>query len=223
MKKNLILVAAAAMMLASCGTSALGTVGTAVLSNVLNGGQQTTQTAEASQTQTSTGGGLLGAILGSVISGGTLTQQSLVGNWTYYQPGCAFSSDNLLAKAGGEVAANEIRTKLQPTLQKVGIKSSNTSISFKEDGTFAAKIGGKSWSGNYTFDPETSKITMQGLLLNMNCYAKKNSNGISLLFESSKLLTLLQTMSALSGSTSLQTIGELSKSYDGLRLGFDFK
>lgn len=223
MKKNLILVAAAAMMLASCGTSALGTVGTAVLSNVLNGGQQTTQTAEASQTQTSTGGGLLGAILGSVISGGTLTQQALVGNWTYYQPGCAFSSDNLLAKAGGEVAANEIRTKLQPTLQKVGIKSSNTSISFKEDGTFAAKIGGKSWSGNYTFDPETSKITMQGLLLNMNCYAKKNTNGISLLFESSKLLTLLQTMSALSGNTSLQTIGELSKSYDGLRLGFDFK
>ena len=37
----------------------------------------------------------------------------------------------------------------------------------------------------------------------------------------SKLLTLLQTMSAMSGNQTLQTIGTLSKSYDGLRIGFD--
>ena len=94
---------------------------------------------------------------------------------------------------------------------------------FKEDGTFSAKIAGKSWSGTYTFNESTSQINMKGLLLNMNCYAKKNANGIGLLFESSKLLTLLQTMAALSGNSSLQTVGEISKSYDGLRLGFDFR
>jgi len=222
MKKNLILVAAAAMMVASCGTSALTTVGTAVLNDVLTGGQ-TTQTTQTTQTQTSNSGGLLGAILNSVITGGTMTQQSLVGTWSYSQPSCAFSSDNLLAKAGGEIAANEIRAKLQPTFQKIGVKSSNTSVTFKEDGTFTAKIAGKSWSGKYTFDEKTSKVTMQGLLLNMNCYAKKNADGIALLFESSKLLTLLQAMSAISGNSTLQTIGEMAKSYDGLRMGFDFK
>jgi len=66
-------------------------------------------------------------------------------------------------------------------------------------------------------------VTMQGMLLTINCYAKRNANGIALLFESSKLLTLLQTVSALSGNGTLQTVGEISKSYDGLRLGFDFK
>ena len=86
-----------------------------------------------------------------------------------------------------------------------------------------AKVAGKNWSGKYTFDEAQSKITMSGILINVNCYAKRNVDGIGLLFESSKLLSLLQTMSALSGNQTLQTIGELSKSYDGLRMGFDMK
>ena len=61
------------------------------------------------------------------------------------------------------------------------------------------------------------------MILNINCYAKRELNGISILFESKKLLTLIQTMSALSGNANLQTIGELSKNYDGVRLGFDMK
>ena len=57
----------------------------------------------------------------------------------------------------------------------------------------------------------------------MNCYAKKEANGISILFEAKKLLTVLQTISAMSGSKDLQTIGDLSKNYDGIRIGFDLK
>jgi hypothetical protein len=55
----------------------------------------------------------------------------------------------------------------------------------------------------------------------VNCYAKKETGGISILFEGKKLLTLLQTMSAFSGNKDLQTISELSKKYDGVRIGFD--
>jgi hypothetical protein len=57
----------------------------------------------------------------------------------------------------------------------------------------------------------------------MNCYAKKELNGISILFEANKLLTILQTMSALSGNKDMQTIGDLSKNYDGVRIGFDMR
>jgi hypothetical protein len=32
---------------------------------------------------------------------------------------------------------------------------------------------------------------------------------------------VLQTMSAMSGNKDLQTIGDLSKKYDGVRVGFD--
>ena len=65
-------------------------------------------------------------------------------------------------------------------------------------------------------------MTMQGMLLTINCYAKRNANGIGLLFEGKKLLSMLQTLASLSGNANLEAIGEVSKSYDGVRLGFDF-
>lgn len=178
----------------------------------------------------------LGSILGTIGSGGTianvfssvigmdkLTAQGLIGTWNYSGPGCAFTSENLLAKAGGEVAATKIEQELQPYFDKVGLSASNTRVTFNSDNTFSATIAGKSFSGQYTFDETTAKVTLKGMLLTINCYAKREYGGISLLFESKKLLTILQTMAALSGNTTYQKVGELSKNYDGVRLGFDMK
>ena len=177
-----------------------------------------------------------GQVLGTIGSGGTIanafssvigldkvTQQGLIGTWTYKGPGCAFTSENLLAKAGGEVAAGQIEEKLQPYYEQVNISASNTVITFTEDGKFSSKIAGTPFSGTYTFDQSTQQIKLKGLLFTVNCYAKKEVGGISILFEAKKLLTVLQTMSALSGNANLQTIGDLSKNYDGVRVGFDMK
>lgn len=222
-KKSLLLsVALGATMLAGCGSqnSTLSQIGTQVLTDVLMGATGTTTDGSAA----SQAGGALGNILSSVLGGNTKpTLQQIIGSWKYSQPGCAFTSDKLLAQAGGEVVAAEIKSKLQPTYQKLGVKQGNTSLVLKEDKTFSASFAGKSFSGTYTFDEGSSKITLQGMLLTINGYMKRNSDGVALLFESSKLLTLLQTVSALSGSTSVQAVGEISKSYDGLRLGFDFR
>jgi hypothetical protein len=152
-----------------------------------------------------------------------LTQRGLIGSWNYSGPGCAFTSENLLAKAGGEVAATKIEQEMQPYYDKLGLSSSNTRITFNEDQTFSAVIAGKSLSGKYTFDEANAKITMQTLLFSFNCYAKREYGGISLLFESKKLLTVLQTVALMSGNDTAQKIGELSKNYDGVRLGFDMK
>lgn len=168
------------------------------------------------------GTGVVNAIT-SVIGLDKVKAQDLISTWKYSGPGCAFTSQNLLAKAGGEVAAVQIEEKLQPYYQQVGLSASNTYITFNENGTFSSKIAGTPFSGNYTFDEATQKITLKGLLLSINCYAKKEVNGISVLFEAKKLLTVLQTMSAMSGSKDLQTIGDLSKNYDGVRVGFDMK
>lgn len=200
------------MMAVSCGTgftttgaggSSAGSVLGDVLSGVINGGA-------------------IDAIA-SVIGATKMTQQTLQGSWKYSGPGCAFTSDKLLAKAGGEIAATQIKEKMLPTYNSLGLSSGNTYVTFNADNTFSASFGGKQFSGTYTFDESTSKVVMKSMLFNINCYAKKNVNGIALLFESSKLLNILQMMSALSGNTTLQTIGDLSKNYDGVRLGFDFK
>lgn len=181
-------------------------------------------------------GGTLASVLNTVGSGGTianvfssvigmdkLSQRGLIGSWNYSGPGCAFTSENLLAKAGGEVAATKIEQELQPYYDKLGLSSSNTRLTFNEDQTFSAVIAGKSLSGKYTFDETNAKITMQTLLFSFNCYAKREYGGISLLFESKKLLTVLQAVALMSGNDTAQKVGELSKNYDGVRLGFDMK
>ena len=182
------------------------------------------------------GGGILGGILdvlsngntiadaiSSVIGTSTLTAEQLVGTWKYSGPGCAFTSENALAKAGGEVVAANIKQKLLPTYNKLGISSANTSVTFNKDKTFSATILGRNFSGQYTYDEKSRKVTMSSLLLNINCYAKPNSNGIALLFEAKKLLTLFQTFAAISGDTTLGSVGDISKNYDGVRLGFDMR
>lgn len=183
----------------------------------------------------STSGDILGAVITDVLQGGTLgnvitsvigaqkvTSADLIGSWKYSGPGCAFTSEQLLAKAGGEVVAGQIKTKVLPYYQQIGISAQNTYITINQDGTYSASFRGTPMSGRWTYDEANSRMSLQGLLLNLNCYAKRNMNGIALLFDASKLLTLLQTAAAMSGNQNIQTIGDISKSYDGVRLGFDF-
>lgn len=172
---------------------------------------------------TSKVGSIVGSILDNVIGSTTFKKADLCARtWKYKSPGCAFTSENLLAKAGGEIAAKKVEEKLSTYYQKAGFSSSNTYFKFNEDGTFNAKIDGKSWSGTYTFNEKTHAIDLKGrLLLSLNGFATKNTSGISILFESKKLLTIIQTLTALSGNTTLGTIGEISKNYDGIRVGFD--
>lgn len=201
---------------AATSTSATSNAGSAVagiLGAVLGGN---------SNSSSSAGSSIINGILNNVIGSGTFSKQDLCAHtWKYSKPGCAFTSENLLAKAGGEFAANKVEEKLSEYYSKFGFSSSNTYFTFKTDGTFAAKIDGKSWQGNYTFDEKTHAIQMKGLILSMSGYATKTANGISLLFDQKKLLNLIKTMGALKGSSTLSAIGTIANNYDGMRVGFE--
>lgn len=201
---------------ATTSTSATSNAGSAVagiLGAVLGGN---------SNSSSSAGSSIINGILNNVIGSGTFSKQDLCAHtWKYSKPGCAFTSENLLAKAGGEIAANKVEEKLGEYYSKFGFSGSNTYFTFETDGTFAAKIDGKSWQGNYTFDEKTHAIQMKGLLLSMSGYATKTTNGISLLFDQTKLLNLIKTMGALKGSSTLSAIGTIANNYDGMRVGFE--
>lgn len=176
----------------------------------------------SSNSSSSAGSSIINGILNNVIGSGIFSKQDLCAHtWKYSKPGCAFTSENLLAQAGGEIAANKVEEKLGEYYSKFGFSGSNTYFTFKTDGTFAAKIDGKSWQGNYTFDEKTHAIQMKGLLLSMSGYATKTTNGISLLFDQTKLLNLIKTMGALKGSSTLSAIGTIANNYDGMRVGFE--
>lgn len=193
-----------------------GSVVAGVLGGLLGGGTTTGST--------TTGSSIINGILNNVIGSATFSQADLSAHtWKYSKPGCAFTSENLLAKAGGEIAASKIEEDLSKYYSKFGFSNSNTYFTFKTDGTFAAKIDGKSWNGTYTFDEKTHAIQLKGLLLSASGFATRTANGISLLFEQKKLLTLVKTLSKLNltGSTTMSAVSSIVDNYDGVRIGFE--
>lgn len=193
-----------------------GSVVAGVLGGLLGGGTTTGSS--------STGSSIINGILNNVIGSATFSQADLCAHtWKCSKPGCAFTSENLLAKAGGEIAASKIEEDLSKYYSKFGFSKSNTYFTFKTDGTFAAKIDGKSWNGTYTFDEKTHAIQLKGLLLSASGFATRTTNGISLLFEQKKLLTLIKTLSKLNltGSTTMSAVSSIVDNYDGVRIGFE--
>lgn len=210
MKKMKLFVASCAFVLAGCGT--MGTMG----------GDQTGL------------GNILGAVLGSATSGSTITNvlldviglnklaaTDIVGTWRYVEPGVAFTSESALAKAGGQVISGTVKQKLLPTYQSLGVNSSNTMFAFAQDGSFQGKLLGTSLSGTYTFDPTKGVIQLKTTLFSTPAYLTRTSCGMSLTFESKKLLQAVQILGAASGNQTLAVISEVAGSYDGIRLGFD--
>lgn len=169
----------------------------------------------------SNAGSIINGILNNVIGSGTFKQADLCHTWKYSKPGCAFTSENLLAKAGGEIAASKVENKLEGYYKKFGFSSSNTYFTFNTDGTFSAKIDGKAWNGTYTFDEKTHAIQLKGFLLSASGYATKTTNGISLLFDQKKLLNLIKALSAFKGSSTLSAVGSIANNYDGMQVGFE--
>ena len=187
------------------GNGSLGNVLGGVLGSVLGGlGGNTVD-------------GLLGLVIGSV----TVQESELYGAWCYTQPGCAFTSENLLAKAGGAVAAETCKEKLLPVYNTLGISSQNTQFQFTQDHQFQAYLKGIPISGTYTYDPSSSTIKIKTMLFSSNVYVTRTTSGLAFTFESKNLLKVLQAIAAVSGNSTLQTVGDLSKQFDGVRLGFD--
>lgn len=228
MKRIYTFILAAVLMLASgCNTGLLGSLGGLGGDTTGNG--------------TGTGGGLgdiLGGVLGGVLGGlgsqntvdGLLglvigsvqvSENQLYGAWYYTQPGCAFTSENLLAKAGGAVAAETCKDKLLPVYNTLGISSQNTQFQFTQDHQFQAYVKGIPVSGTYTYDQQNATIKLKTMLLSTNMYVTRTTQGLAFTFESKNLLKVLQAVAAVSGNSTLQTVGDLSKQFDGVRLGFD--
>lgn len=212
--------ATAATTTSTANTAAASSNTSSTIANVLGGllGAATGNTSGS----TSSAGSIISGLLNNVIGSGTFSKEDLCAHtWKYSKPGCAFTSENLLAKAGGEIAASKVEEKLSTYYNKFGFSSSNTQFTFTTDGNFSAQIDGKPWQGSYTFDEKTHAIQLKGLLLSASGYATKTTNGISLLFDQKKLLNLIKMLSAFKGSSTLSAVGTIANSYDGMRVGFE--
>lgn len=167
---------------------------------------------------------VLSGVVKNVVGDKTTTASSIIGTWTYAGPECQFESDNLLAKAGGEVAAKEVEEKIQKVYEKVGMDGCQ--YTFNEDGSYSCTIKGKTSSGTYTFDSDAKTVTMKSKLgIKTVAYVTVTGDSMSLVFKADKLMSVLKTITSAAASvnSTASTISSIADSYDGLRLGFELK
>ncbi len=166
---------------------------------------------------------VIGAI-NRVTGNDKLDIDDLVGEWKYAAPAVSFKSDNLLKNAGGMAAASQIEQKIEPYYQKAGFN--NMTFAFSEDSTFVMKVKSIKMTGRVETDTDGQFVFVFNAfkkvsLGRMNAYVTRHDrNTVSLTFDASKLITLVDKVSAISGNSTLKATSTLLKSYDGLTVGF---
>ena len=167
---------------------------------------------------------ILSGVAKAVVGNKATTASSIIGTWTYSGPECQFESENLLAKAGGEMAAKEVEEKMIAVYNKVGMN--NIRYTFNEDGTYSYQMRKRTVTGSYVFDDAAKTITMTGKLgLKTVAYVTVTGNDMSMVFKADKLMSILKTITGAASkvNSTAATINSVAEAYDGLMLGFELK
>lgn len=167
---------------------------------------------------------ILSGVAKAVVGNKATTASSIIGTWTYSGPECQFESENLLAKAGGEMAAKEVEEKMIAVYNKVGMN--NIRYTFNEDGTYSYQMKKRTVTGSYVFDDTAKTITMTGKLgLKTVAYVTVTGNDMSMVFKADKLMSILKTITGAASkvNSTAATINSVAEAYDGLMLGFELK
>ncbi len=195
------------------------------LSNLLKGlgGSNSKDSTSASSSGGSGLGSALGSILGNVLGSDKLTPADIAGTWNYSAPAVTFKSDDLLKKAGGSAASATIENKISPYYAKAGLNKMVLTVN--ADSTFTMKFNRGSLSGTLqqgepgfmTFNFKAmGKINVGSL----NAAVSKAGNQLSVTFDISKLMSLVNSIASISGNSTLKGVNSLLQSYDGMQAGF---
>lgn len=214
--------AAATIILTGCTGLTNTTAGGNALGGLLGGsGLGSNLGSTTTSALAKSGTNVLGSLLGNLLGTNTVSEKNLVGTWSYKGVDCVFESENMLSQLGGEVAASALENKIDGYVQKIGIKPGVTTFTFNADHTWKGTLGGKSLSGQWALDTKNSQLQMTYLAGLGTLTPKVSFNGgtLSLLFESSKLLSLAQGFGALTGNNIASSLSSLVKNYNGMYVG----
>ena len=180
---------------------------------------------------------VLGSLLGNSLP---VTDDMLVGTWSYTSVACVLSGDEALSNIGGAVGSSKIEETLNGYLSRVGLKEGSCFFTFASDSSCVFKVAGKEIKGKYTFDANEKKLQLKFYSrLNMTADVAYNLNTLNIVFNADKLLSLVKSVtskvagssksgskasSLLGGSSSaLSSVSSILENYDGMMLGMKLK
>ncbi|MBR3440679.1 MAG: DUF4923 family protein [Bacteroidales bacterium] len=165
---------------------------------------------------------IIGSVLGQFYD--TTTKKALVGSWVYEEPAIQFESQNLLDKAGGVVASQNVADNITPYFEMIGLKTGGIALDLREDNTCTITLGGQTIDGTYEFDDETKKLSLKaGFIPLPAAYLSIVNNQMAMTYDSSMLLNLIKVIGSTSNQSTFSSVASLADSYDGMKTGFTFK
>lgn len=189
-------------------------------------GKMTKRDSASASSTASKAGGIFGAI-NKLTGNDKVDYSDLVGSWAYESPAVSFKSDNLMKNAGGIAASKAVESKIEPYFQKAGITQLN--VTFAEDSTFVMQVKRVKLQGtvekkgkeNFVFHFKAIGKVNVG---QMTAYITEEEPGkISLTFDASRLISLVDKIAQISGNTSMKAASSLLNGYDGMTVGFALK
>ena len=207
------------------------------------GSSSKSEQTETEKSSSSSASNLLSG-LGNIVSGllGTdkVSENSLMGTWSYKQPAIVFESENVLANVGGMAAGKAAEQKLQTYLNKIGFTEGKVKMTFNEDGTGKVTYANKDipfqWSvsdsdltiqlGSSTLSALTSSSKLSKYTsFKINC--KLGFTDMQLSFKADKMAEFISkvvtAVGSVSNNTTLSSVASLVNKVDGMYLGLTFK
>ena len=221
--KKLILILFTLSLFAPVHMSAQTDLGS-ILGKLSSGLGHSSDSTATSGTSGSKVGGVLGSLLSNVLGNDKVTVDDMVGTWVYSSPAVAFKSDDLLKKAGGAAASATIEQKLADYYKLAGFNGMTLTVDAEKN--FTMKTSRASFSGTITQGEEAGTIIFKFTALKkipLGSYTAHVSivgGRMTVTFDTTKLMGLVNTVSKFAGSSTLSTVNSMLQSFDGMEAGF---
>lgn len=165
----------------------------------------------------------IGSAVSNLLGTSKLTPADIVGTWEYTSPAVSFKSENLLKKAGGAAASVAVEDKLKPYYSKAGVDKMVLTVN--ADSTFTMKLARGSLSGTLASSTQEGMMTFKFKALKINigsmdAAVTKAGNNLTVTFDVSKLMSLVNAVAKVSGSSAAKGLNSMLQSYDGVMAGF---
>lgn len=218
MKKTILKV----MLVCACAFCATNASAQSILSKL----KSTSSSSSSSSSDSSTGSSVLSSLssaLGNLIGTSSVSASSISGDWSYTGPAIAFESESLLKSAGGSVVANQLESKMETYLEKLGFEEGKVKLNFDGSSSFTLTVNSKDVSGTYSISESTITFSRSGLSKSVSANISLSGSDMQITFEADKLLDFVSSIASLSSSSLMSTVSSLADSYDGMQLGFEFE
>lgn len=158
-----------------------------------------------------------------VFSSSDLKVSDLAGEWTTTGSAVSFRSEDFLSKAGGVAAASTIESKINPYFQRFGL--TNSVITIQTDGSFSMIVKNTTLKGVITKGTNNNFILSfqafgKNNLGNVNLYVQKTSSSMDMMFDATKLKSILTSIASVSKQGLGQSLVSMLNSYEGICVGF---